>query len=1467
MANQNGVQTNQNGVSTNKTNGGVTMNLLNGFKVFNAYGEVVSYDNPNHLKTELDLVCITLKQGDKVFKHYSLPSPVYRSYRQATEEGVEVAKVSFVNKFVENVATQIAKVEANKRYEEEKQKHHAIKPLSNAALMRKLHEPSNLLEFINQDDIVSMEIVTIKLTDRILIVAEDKEGYPTSNSINFQTFKFLTKEELKEQYDMVLFTDRTAFTAKTQGQIITRSTLKITRDYGYGYAFKDIDAINRHLLANAYADEETLLNWLDTIHAGHLIKKQHTVYHVSIKDIKSDDNGIFHYNGVPVINEFASSSYLLETIEANGYQAVVLDADLNKDKENFGNDEDERLKDIKEKLQKDIFENGFWMEINGEQKLCRRILQSSSQSRTIKITFADFPQDKFWFLRGQLSYGLIEEGANLEPNKAEKRFGLSSSTSVKASHKYQAVVIDDIETVVQQVCQELVYDEEKSKKRQKPFFRAKTSKGKRKIMPSDGQIFLSHPVAAQFSRDVRLISSDELHYWLTKTCTIAPSKNPKRPYKILDCKTMDEIHDLIQKDRRLDDILKRIITGVQLRLNISDKGLGILVDVKKYWKQLETQIIKRYDEKGLPIPTITFNPELIYVLGSSHKLKTKDVIYDVNVRICNYTNSINKKPEKHRLSTQAFFSLDLPRHIIEELADEELNKLKDALNSLQTAIEVTGCYGRSDINTRLNAILTLEKEVAKAAFKNSNIQLKLYEFIEKQLLELQYGKLLVKAETHYITCDPLAYFEPEKALKAGESFFADHNGVRLNPSANGFVALIRHPHLNRTEKAKVKLVEREDLWYLRNVLVINAYDVTFIRMGGSDADGDKVMIIFEARIVNNTIFYRTFILQGISTEDKVKAGMIKGKETYHYDEKAILSAHLAGTEGTQIGEATNTILRLTELFSTEDISSLGLNKDYNTFRKEIYTSIVQLCCMSGQLIDQAGIPQKERLYMKDYAADYWGKFPFVTKSMVEYRMHKKGIRFDEIDPKYFEKFEKNKVVDLDTSFRFIIQHVRKFINKLTDRYTEVKTFANYSKTMMTTANNELLCSYVMDRLPKKTEVVVEAIREIGKIASYWAASASQINALPNEKDDEKDLVNQAWEQLKGDIRGLLLSVHPDPRVCAALTFFYCYGSGKEGRKINSEGLVWFCMLEEFIEFLNPGYSCMRLNAPTTAIEGDEVFVEDGALFLRKTVSVNGKEERRDFYIDRVGYQLSSNKLEKIGDKLYMTAIRPRSVMFAEPSSLVAMTVRENFTDNRLLKLHNQYRLSIQQGKLFIYTMENALVGQVYTTKARFRNMDSKIIRVERLACGTWQTKNKTPETINSAILVTIVGEDTNPYAQFHEAFMKESIVAGLTGYVDDAVMDEALVVSDDMIATFEETEVYSLMDVELDCGNDEEGYYELDEQLIEEEFKARTELSESIKAKLILTTEEATIEVVDEVFDETEEFDFYDMMNDELDFY
>ena len=142
-------------------------------------------------------------------------------------------------------------------------------------------------------------------------------------------------------------------------------------------------------------------------------------------------------------------------------------------------------------------------------------------------------------------------------------------------------------------------------------------------------------------------------------------------------------------------------------------------------------------------------------------------------------------------------------------------------------------------------------------------------------------------------------------------------------------------------------------------------------------------------------------------------------------------------------------------------------------------------------------------------------------------------------------------------------------------------------------------------------------------------------------------------------------------------------------------------------------------------------------------------------------------------------------------------------------------------------------------------MDNKIIRVERLACGTWQLKDKAPKTITSAVLVAIVGEETNPYAQFQETFIQDNIVAGLAGYVD-TTLDEEVTVSDDMIATFkEEEDVWNLMDVELEYGDDADSYEELAEVLEEQAFELRAESSEPITGKLILPNE-TVIEVFDE---------------------
>lgn len=1448
-----------NGASKTKTNGGIVMkNALQGFKVFNAFGEVVSYENPSHLVSTLDVIFATIKTETGVEKVYSLPSPVYRAYQQVTEAGIESVKMSFANKFVENIANQIAKVKANEAYEEEKRQRHAQRPLSASAFRKRLYEPRNMMEFVRQEDVVSIEIVTIPLTDRILFVADDKEGYPASQSMTYHAFKYLSLNEIKAQYDMVFFTDRTAFTARQTGQHAQRQELKIVRDYGYGVTFKDVEILNRHLLANAYADDETLLNWLDSLRSKHLVKKQHTVYHVEIKDIeKNDATGRFEYKGAPVINEFASSSHLLETLEKNNYQAVVLNADYPSNAE-FSNDRElqEKLESINNYKRSCIFKEGFWMEIDGKEVQCRRILQSSSQSRTIKISFSTCPSEDFWNVRGQISYGLIKEGDNLEPNKAEKRFGLASSTSVQASKPYKALVIDDSEAEIKLEGLELVFDEEKSATRQKKLFKVNKFSGYRRTTPTDGQILASHAILAQLTHDLGVISRDDLLYWLTKTCKMVKiqTTHPSEfPFKVVDCKTMDEIYEMVQEDARLESIRKRIVTAAQVRLNISDKGLAVMFDVKKYWPVIHQEIVKQYQAKGLPVPSRTFDPEMFIVFSSSHKLKTEGIFYDVNVRICNYVNSINHKPEKHRLSTQAFFSLDLPRSVSRALADEEIQAYQRAFNSIQDAIAVTGSYGRNQINTILNQILTLEPTIAEKAFKNSYIQEKLYQFIEKQLLDLQYGQLLVKAETHYITCDPLYFFNKTLALKPRQAAFYDQNGCRIEETTEvnkndkylNTVCLIRHPHLNRTEKAMVKLTRHDELWYLGNVLIINGYDDTFLRMGGADVDGDKVMIIFDRRVVANTVFYQQFIQQGISTYEKQRAGMIKVGKTYYYDDAAILEAHNAGTEGTQIADATNTILRMTELFSAEDISPIT-TKPKTTFQKEIYTSIVQLCCMSGQLIDQAGIPQEERLYMEDYEEDFWGKYPFITRSMVEYLHYKRGIRFDDVKED-METYRGYRVIDLDTSFKALIQHVRQEMNKFTNRYIKSTT----RSLMMNTADNVPLGTHVASHLLSYSDTVKAALQDLKQMVAYWSASASKINLLPNHEDDDKDIVNAAWERLRHDMHELLLSIHPDPRMCAALTYFYCYGTGLEKRLPKAPGLVWNCLWEEFIEYLNPGYSCMYLEAPSEATLEDEVVVVEGALFLRKFVKENGQMEAYDYLVERVGYHLASSKLVMIGNKLCMIAIRPRSVMFMEPSNFIAVTIK-SYTSEESLLVDHSYRLIIKDRKLIMTTMDHTFVGQVYVSKSRFAKLNNTVIRVERLACGSWQLKDKEslPEFIYSSALISVTEQTENPYQSLRQNFTKEAIENGLKGYAvpTEETLDVESMLEQDVLTKSEELTIDDLLGVELDLEDDFETYMAVEKELNAQAFEERSETLDIVKGSFVPSHDTVT-EYVEEPID------------------
>ena len=128
-----------------------------------------------------------------------------------------------------------------------------------------------MLEFIKQEEILSTEIITIDLTERVLIVTGRRDGqkYPLSHSINYETYILLSEEDLKAQYDMVFFTDHAVADARVLGQPVDRS-FKIVHDHGYGVAFKDINIRNRHLLYT-HGDDETLLKFLDSVRSGNLV--------------------------------------------------------------------------------------------------------------------------------------------------------------------------------------------------------------------------------------------------------------------------------------------------------------------------------------------------------------------------------------------------------------------------------------------------------------------------------------------------------------------------------------------------------------------------------------------------------------------------------------------------------------------------------------------------------------------------------------------------------------------------------------------------------------------------------------------------------------------------------------------------------------------------------------------------------------------------------------------------------------------------------------------------------------------------------------------------------------------------------------------------------------------------------------------------------------------------------------------
>ena len=268
----------------------------------------------------------------------------------------------------------------------------------------------------------------------------------------------------------------------------------------------------------------------------------------------------------------------------------------------------------------------------------------------------------------------------------------------------------------------------------------------------------------------------------------------------------------IEADNRLSYILNKIPTAYQVRHHF-DKGLLVVWDLVS--EDIKTD---EGEDANIVMPK------------SMHKLDdapTDDAVW----RVCGY----NKKKSVHTYGTlQAMQALQLPFELLKELADSTVEFLTRALQSADGALEFlsihefddNGDVEKNDISSELIEMITANPD----CFISEYVQKKLLSLIEKAVHYMIRGKVVLPGTYYYMITDPrilvhLATGKKQDMMKMGEYYL---NGLETD------VVLVRYPCVSFLEPQKVHLSNNDALWFMRDLMIFNCYDGTWIGMGGAD---------------------------------------------------------------------------------------------------------------------------------------------------------------------------------------------------------------------------------------------------------------------------------------------------------------------------------------------------------------------------------------------------------------------------------------------------------------------------------------------------------------------------------------------------------------------------------------------------------------------------------------------------------
>lgn len=579
-------------------------------------------------------------------------------------------------------------------------------------------------------------------------------------------------------------------------------------------------------------------------------------------------------------------------------------------------DEDEKAAELvyltpryEQALQKGIYVT----DKNGVTHLYKRVVRSASQTRTGKAYFTRLDVK---MVRTHATYGafFLTRGGEQNLAKLEARIGLATSSTMKLDVDFKFDVLPDHE-VEREHTRIIVGSKLEDGNRVLNITEPVKTSDKYKY--ADGQGYVRPRMAARWALEARIINMNDYVEIMI----------------MLDLYNEDlqAIYDL--NDVEFNKIWNKVPSAFQVRYGLCK---GLLVVFPFHLEQYRQDCNKQdYRDKGLVMEywnasgdvdadgkhyydfdtdvmftdsmwKENFDPAYINHKNKLLRPKMELVLWNGNAKSKVFMGYQFWQALGSKVSIRSF-----ARETLKELKETIFTDAKQALLFLGAidggqydTVEVDEEGNEQVINGYSDHLLAQNSSIAKVQYTllhnpsmindryvKQTLRKVIKRFVERMRDD---ARIPVEGANPYIIADPMPSFGLAPVLKAKQNYY---NNMKCQ--AGGF----RSPLVDESEAVVLELVKKKAFRGLfQNVLVLNWYDDTLPRMGGADTDGDKIALVFDARIIKHI---KTGLPMIVDSGEDGQLTVITEDAIAEYDLKTILPEAHGGEKVYGIGECTN----------------------------------------------------------------------------------------------------------------------------------------------------------------------------------------------------------------------------------------------------------------------------------------------------------------------------------------------------------------------------------------------------------------------------------------------------------------------------------------------------------------------------------------------------------------------------------